>query len=146
MAHIAKDGSKWSNLSQKMAADRKFGAVPVPGRDLGTGGKQPIPASKFPKPVADRKPSLINDKPAPDDSEQTQDPSQVIEQHGPAQTVTIEHQGDQHTVRSTHADGHEHSSKHSSAEEAHQAAKTLSGVDEQADDTQELPNLADVMR
>lgn len=62
--------------------------------------------------------------------EVSQDPAAVVESHGPAQHVEINH-AEGHSVKSKHADGHEHHSKHASAEEAHAAAGTLSGVGEQ---------------
>ncbi len=76
-------------------------------------------------------------------TQSTQDPSDVVAQHGPASRVDIQH-AEKHSVRSTHPDGHEHHSEHDSVEDAHQAAATLGGVDSGSD--QELPSLADVMR
>jgi len=117
MAHIAADGSKWTNAAQ---------ARKVPGKKQGD-GKQPV--SRFSKPEAPRAPTAEPVSAIPQESEQdsTQDPSTVVSEHGPAQTLEINHQ-DGHSVTSTHADGHKHHSKHASAEEAHQAASQLAGA------------------
>jgi hypothetical protein len=105
----------WTNAAQ---------AKRVPGRAQGD-GKQPV--SKFSKPEPARQPTA-EPVSASTHSEDNQDPMQTVEAHGPAQEVTVKHEGDQHTVTSTHADGHKHHSKHASAEEAHQAASQLSGA------------------
>ena len=122
MAHTAADGSKWTNAAQ---------ARRVPGKAQGD-GRQPV--SKFSKPEAPRQPTaepVSGGKETPDTQEpeqDDQDPATTVAEHGPAQEVTVKHEGDRHTVTSTHADGHKHHSKHASAEEAHQAASQLAGA------------------
>lgn len=123
MAHIAADGSKWTNASQ---------ARKVPGKAQGD-GKQPV--SRFSKPEAPRaataEPATASaSKVSPEEPEQDNqaDPAAVVASHGHAQSVEINHQDGDHTVTSKHPDGHEHHSKHGSAEEAHSAAGTLAGV------------------
>ena len=61
-------------------------------------------------------------------------PDQVVAKHGPAHTIHVahDHKGKKHHVVSTHADGHVHTSDHASAQEAHDAANTLSGGDQAA--------------
>lgn len=65
---------------------------------------------------------------AADDMDVTSDdPSQLAAEHGPAETVTIQHGDGGHTVDSTHPDGHTHHSDHASAGEAAEHAKMLLG-------------------
>lgn len=58
-----------------------------------------------------------------------QDGSQVAQEHGPAVEVNIQHDhaNGQHHVHSAHQDGHQHTSTHGSAGEAHDHAKKLAG-------------------
>ena len=58
-----------------------------------------------------------------------EDPSQVAQEHGPAQEVHMmhDHEGGQHHVMSMHPDGHQHESMHGSVEEAHEHGKKLAG-------------------
>jgi hypothetical protein len=123
MAHTSLSGEKFTNMSQKMAADRKYGSVPIEGAKIGD-GRQPV--KSFSKPEPARQPTA---KPVKASAESLQDPAQALADHGPANSVSIEHSGDKHTVRSTHADGHEHRSTYDSPESAHEAAATLAGVD-----------------
>jgi hypothetical protein len=45
----------------------------------------------------------------------------VVAEHGPAQTVEVKHDGEHHTVRTTHEDGHQHESKgHPSVSHVHE--------------------------
>ncbi len=64
--------------------------------------------------------------------EQNEQPSQVVAQHGPANTVHVahDHKAKKHHVTSTHADGHVHTADHASAGEAHKAASELAGGDQ----------------
>jgi hypothetical protein len=125
MAHTAADGSKWSNAAQARR-------VPVPGRSIGD-GKQPV--SRFSKPEAPRAATAEPVAAHQSAEDQTQDPSQVVLEHGPANHLEINHQ-EGHKVSSKHPDGHEHHSAHGSAEEAHTAAGTLAGVGAGRDDMQ----------
>lgn len=51
-------------------------------------------------------------------------PESVVESHGPAHTVHIDHEHD-HKVTSSHDDGFEHTMTHGSAKEAHDSASKL---------------------
>ena len=64
--------------------------------------------------------------------EQNEHPSQVVSQHGPANTVHIahDHKAKKHHVISTHKDGHVHESEHATASEAHNHASELAGGDQ----------------
>jgi hypothetical protein len=77
MAHIAADGSRWTNAAQ---------ARRVPGRAQGD-GKQPV--SKFPKPEAPRQPTAEPVSATPDDSSQAA-PS--------TPEVQVTHDGNMYTV------------------------------------------------
>lgn len=61
-----------------------------------------------------------------------QSPEEVVQQHGPATEVHVQHdhEGGSHHVHSKHKSGHEHHSQHGSAHEAHQHASTLGGAGE----------------
>lgn len=115
MAHIAADGSKWSNASKATAR-----SLSVPGKSQGD-GKQPVAASNFPKPEAPRahtaepvSASTGGESPSTADSssDQSHAPSVEVTQDGNTFVVTA---------------------KFSSAEEAHAAAQAMSGG---ADDQQ----------
>jgi hypothetical protein len=136
LAYTSRDGRKFTNLSQARAADLR--SVPVEGKKIGD-GRQPV--KSFSQPEAPRQPTAIPpvktfaDSPrhatAIDNSEpQDASSESAVAEHGPAQEVTIRHSGDEHTVTSKHADGYRHQSVHASASEAHDAARTLSGSDE----------------
>lgn len=58
----------------------------------------------------------------------SEDPGQVVAEHGPANEVHMmhDHAAGMHTVDSVHEDGHAHHSEHGSAGEAHDHAKRLS--------------------
>lgn len=77
--------------------------------------------------------STVDPLQQPEDGGGQEDPSQVAQEHGPAQSIDIQHnhEAGQHHVHSMHPDGHEHQSEHGSAEEAHEHAKKLAGVGEQ---------------
>ena len=154
-AFKARDGRSFTNASQmnihnrklQPAPDRANGEVPIDGKKLGD-GRQPV--KSFSKPEADRQPTArpvkaTADNVEPQDAESHQDPDQALADHGPAGSVSIEHTGDKHTVRSTHADGHEHRSTYDSPESAHDAAKTLAGVGSSSDDSRDMPNLSEAM-
>ena len=104
MAVTAKDGTPFTNPAHARMHDRKMDA---------------------------RKPAAAPAKPEADMDDESQSPDEVVAEHGPAKQVLIKHDGMKHTVRSKHDDGHTHESTHESAEEAHDTAKTLSGVDGQ---------------
>lgn len=65
-----------------------------------------------------------------DDMQDSQEPPQVVAEHGPAEKVMISHEDGKHKVTSKHPDGHKHSSEHASKSEAHDTARSLSGTDE----------------
>ena len=54
----------------------------------------------------------------------------VVQEHGPAHTVTIHHDEDagRHTVVSHHKTGHMHTAVHEDAGKAHEEGKKLAGV------------------
>ena len=58
-------------------------------------------------------------------------PQDTVNEHGPAHMVSYhhDHENNQHTVNSMHADGHNHQSVHSSAAEAYEAGGKLSATD-----------------
>src|ERR1035437_1250244 len=70
------------------------------------------------------------------------DAGAVAAEHGPASSVTIhhDHQGGKHVVVSRHPDSHMNMSQHGSHEEAHAAAKQLSGVGHD-ENTDKSPNV-----
>jgi len=113
MAHIAADGSKWSNAASARRIPR-----------------QPVKDLPKPEPARSSTAEPVTSRPA-QSSEPAEDTTQVVSTHGPAQRVEINH-ADGHSVHSTHPDGHKHTSTHGSAEEAHSAARTLSGVEPSA--------------
>src|ERR1700722_691474 len=77
MAHIAADGSKWTNAAQ---------ARKVPGRAQGD-GKQPV--AKFSKPEPDRQPTAEPVSATPDQGTKSQDSGNVeITHDGNMFTVT----------------------------------------------------------
>lgn len=81
-------------------------------------------------------------QPAGGDQEQSDDPNQVAQEHGPAVEVNVmhNHEAGQHHVHSKHTDGHEHHSEHASADEAHDHAKQLAGGGgEQQSDGEDQP-------
>jgi hypothetical protein len=106
MAFTAKDGSKHTNFSSAKHADARHMA------------KQP-----------DQK--MVAEMNEPDGDEGAEpgmeDPHAVVDQHGPAQQVTVSHEGGKHHVSSMHGDGHQHESDHESAAMAHDHGKCLSG-------------------
>lgn len=69
---------------------------------------------------------------APGEEGKPEEPEAVVQQHGPAMHVDIEHEHEMgtHHVHSVHADGHEHHSDHGSAEEAHDHGKRLASPHE----------------
>jgi len=62
---------------------------------------------------------------------QSEDPEQVVAEHGKANELKITHDDEQgtHHVHSKHQDGHTTHSQHSSAQEAHTHAASLAGVE-----------------
>lgn len=102
MAFKSSDGSQFTNHSGMKSHEARIKA------------KSPQPAPQ-PEPDADDMGG--------------EDPQSVASAHGPAVEVNIshDHQGGKHSVHSMHQDGHEHTSEHGSADEAHQAARVLSG-------------------
>jgi hypothetical protein len=130
----------------KPAPPTPIDGVKVPGRALGD-GRQPLPASAFPKPEAPRKDSLVNSKPTPQpDGNDDQDYSQAVQDHGPALRVDIHHGDDgRSTVDAQMTDGSKHHSDHSSREDAHAAARTLSGVDSGTESDDNTPSLTELM-
>jgi hypothetical protein len=74
------------------------------------------------------KPATPAQDPDEEQADESQDPAAVAAEHGPATQVLIKHEGEKHTVKSKHEDGHQHTSDHGSAVEAHQAASSLAGV------------------
>jgi len=64
-------------------------------------------------------------------------PESIVQSHGPAHTVHIEHSDTDHKVTSKHDDGFEHTMSHGSSREAHDSASKLAleagGVDQNRD-------------
>lgn len=81
--------------------------------------------------------------------DESQDPSSVVSEHGPADKVMVSRENGKHVVKSEHADGHKHKSVHASADEAHDAARQLSGSDDESigdeSDTNSSPNGMEAM-
>ena len=63
---------------------------------------------------------------APEQDMGGEDPHAVVQAHGPATHVAIDHTAG-HKVESMHADGHKHQDMAASAGEAHDMGKCLSG-------------------
>jgi hypothetical protein len=101
MAFEAKDGSKHTNHDSMKRADARMGQKPM--------GKS-VAAMETP------------------DGQEVEDPHAVVDQHGPADEVEIQHSEASHAVHSRHQDGYEHESQHGSREEAHQAGTCLGGA------------------
>jgi hypothetical protein len=82
------------------------------------------------KPMAKQSagPAVAQEEPQGEDGMDSQDPHQVVAEHGPAEEVTVnhDHESGMHSVHSKHG-GHEHHSEHASASEAHQHATCLGG-------------------
>lgn len=110
MAHIAADGSKWTNAS---AAKR------VPGRAQGD-GKQPV--SKFSKPEPARQPTA---EPVSASPAQGHDDSPAPQDSG----VQITHDGNMFTV----------TAKFATQDEAQAAAQSLQGADQDQSAPQSNP-------
>lgn len=104
MAHMASDGSKYTNLppmkAHQRSLDAKAGGKVDPLKMPGAGGGQEMGS---------------------------EDPASVVAEHGPATEVHMmhDHEGGKHHVHSKHADGHETDSEHGSADEAHEHGKAL---------------------
>lgn len=114
MAHIAADGSKWSNAAQ---------ARKVPGRAQGD-GKQPV--TKFSKPEPARAATA-------DPVSATSDTSATDAPHGGDQSApTVEVTQDGNTFVVT--------AKFASADEAHAAAQQLAGGDQGEGDSSPVPH------
>lgn len=107
MAFKSKDGSEWTNASAARKQDMRGDSKPL---------------GKVAAPVADE----------PETDTESQEPSAVVAEHGPAHQVLITHKEGSHKIKSKHKDGHTHESEHTSAEDAHMAAKQLAGVGESA--------------
>lgn len=68
---------------------------------------------------------------------------EVVEKHGPAHKVEIEHDHEAMSHKKTsHHGKHKHVSEHESAEEAHDHAKMAAGVAESPDEEEETPDQA----
>lgn len=76
----------------------------------------------------------VHEQPAVEKEAGSESPEQVVEAHGPAHHISIEHNhsGGEHHVHSHHQDGHHHHSTHGSVGEAHDHARALAGADEQS--------------
>jgi hypothetical protein len=117
MAHTAKDGSRWTNASQARLADKSYEAK----------NSSPTPkVATATNPVEQTEP------------QESTDSSEVVAQHGPAKEVLVKHSEGKHHVKSSHEDGHVHESDHETASKAHDAARTLSGADEQESDPADI--------
>jgi hypothetical protein len=82
------------------------------------------------KPMAKQpSPAVAEEEPQGEEGTDSQDPHEVVAEHGPATDVHVhhEHATGQHTVESDHEDGHKHKSEHGSSGEAHQHATCLGG-------------------
>jgi hypothetical protein len=113
MAYETGDGFKSTNRAPMMAHKRSMERKSLAG---GAGMSQKVDPLQ-----------------QPTDGGGEEDGSAVAQEHGPAVEVNITHQAGQHSVHSSHPDGHEHHSEHASAEEAHEQGKKLAGVGAQDD-------------
>ena len=111
MAHKAMSGKSYTNKSQAKADDRKNAKMPTTQAPM----------------------DMSHD---PDDTEPTQeqDPtaqgSAVASQHGPAQSVSIEHAPEGSHVQTTHPDGHTEMSMHQTPDHAHKFAAAAAGAND----------------
>jgi hypothetical protein len=119
MAHIAADGSKWSNAAQARR-------VPVPGRAQGD-GKQPV--KSFSKPEAPRAPTAEPVTASSQSGDHAAADSTSASDHAP--TVEVSQDGNMFVV----------TAKFASADEAHAAAQAMSGDQDQP----AVPNPAQAM-
>ena len=60
-----------------------------------------------------------------------EEPSSVVDAHGPAKEVTVTHDYRGTHVRATHPDGHVHESTYLDKERGYSAMRQISGLDEQ---------------
>jgi len=68
-------------------------------------------------------------------------PAEVVEAHGPASHIHIDHSEGKHEVTSDHSDGFQHTMTHGSAREAHDSAGKLAleaGGEDQARDVKQM--------
>lgn len=114
MAFKAKDGREFTNAPMMRQHERRM--------DVQKGaGQRPLP------PKGKALGAQANDEQA----DASGDARQAVAEHGTAHEINIrhDHAAGTHSVESHHHDGHVHTSEHASAEEAHDAARTL-GTDE----------------
>jgi hypothetical protein len=103
---VGKDGSRHTNHDSMKRSNARFGA------------KQPAPSTEG----------------AGDDyndgAEDQADGAAMAAEHGPASEVSVQHdhEGGRHSVHAKHPDGHEHSSEHATADDAHRFAADCAGA------------------
>jgi hypothetical protein len=113
MAFQSKSGKAFSNRPMAIAQDKRDEVSATAGMNK--------TANKLP----DTDPEM---------GHESEDPSEVVANHGPAEKVMITHTEGKHTVKSKHSDGHSHTSEHASKSEAHEAGKQLAGADDEGQD------------
>jgi len=128
MAFTSKDGKKFGNRQRMAAYD-----------------------SRAPKELDARKgANPKGQEPEGDNDASGQDINEVVAQHGPAQSIEIEHdhEGGKHTVTSHHG-SKMHRSEHTTAEEAHHHAGLAAGLhagDPTSDMTKEMGHVGSMMQ
>jgi len=127
MAVTAKDGTRHHSASRAAFHDKMAADKTAAGK--GDGGVETKPKGE-----------------AADGAEDGEDVShmpihEVVEKHGPAHKVELDHdhEGGKHTKTSHHG-GKKHVSEHENAHEAHQHGMMAAGVEESPDEEQETPD------
>jgi hypothetical protein len=118
MAYQSKSGKSFSNRPMAMQQDKRDAASSQMGKTQNTNG------------IKNTDP-IHGGADADNGADESQEPSAVVAEHGPAEKVMVDHTEGKHKVTSKHPDGHKHTSEHASAGEAHDAARQLSGADDE---------------
>lgn len=124
MAHKTKDGKKsYTNKSMADQYNRKQGSQDSMAKGGPAQSNDPGPVSGAEQPGG----QAMND--GSNDQQQNPDGAQMAQEHGPAQSLMIQHDdaSNMHTVHAAHPDGHEHQSTHGTKEEAHKYAADCAG-------------------
>lgn len=120
MAHKTKDGKKsYTNKPQADAYDRRSSNPSAsPASVMGSND------------MHDDDPNNDGATENTQDQMDSPDGAAMMEQHGPAHKLVIQHDegSGMHTVHAAHADGHEHMTQHGSVGEAHQYAADCAGA------------------
>ena len=148
MALQSKDGKSYGSSFVAKRKDKEHGEAESP-KSSAMGTSKPNPMEPKEEPRTDETGEAkfsAKEATAPDNdvlaNPEGVDAGAVAAEHGPASSVTIhhDHQGGKHVVVSRHPDSHMNMSQHGSHEEAHAAAKQLSGVGHD-ENTDKSPNV-----